>query len=226
MSLFPMKRAVAKGDIKPRGPQMMEYLTFGATLGLSAGLAPGPLLTLVISETLHHGMKAGVKVALAPLVTDLPIILLTFFALVQFSHLHRVLGVFSLAGGVFLLFMGYQTMYHKDMDLNAPVGGSRSLAKGILANALNPHPYLFWFCVGAPTIGKALKTDPTGPFAFVCGFYVLLIGSKVLLALVVGRWTSFLQRNAYRYAMRLLGLALCALAILLFRDGVRLLGWS
>lgn len=60
---------------------MIDFLTIGAALGLSAGLAPGPLLTLVISETLQHGVKSGVKVALAPVITDLPITLLTFFTL-------------------------------------------------------------------------------------------------------------------------------------------------
>jgi len=56
---------------------MLNFLTIGTLLGLSAGLAPGPLLTLVISETLQHDIKSGVKVALAPFITDLPIIILT-----------------------------------------------------------------------------------------------------------------------------------------------------
>lgn len=50
---------------------MMYFLSVGAVLGLSSGLSPGPLLALVISETLRHGVKAGVKVALAPIITDL-----------------------------------------------------------------------------------------------------------------------------------------------------------
>ncbi|MCD6225405.1 MAG: hypothetical protein J7K32_07820 [Deltaproteobacteria bacterium] len=58
---------------------MLTFLTAGTILGLSAGLIPGPLLTLVISETLRHNIKAGIKIAVAPLLTDLPIIGLTFF---------------------------------------------------------------------------------------------------------------------------------------------------
>jgi threonine/homoserine/homoserine lactone efflux protein len=204
---------------------MIHFLTIGAALGLSAGLAPGPLLTLVISETLQHGVKSGVKVALAPLITDLPIILLTFFTLVKLSNLHDVLGVFSIVGGLFLLFMGYDTMHPKRLELNTYVKKPRSLVKGILANALNPHPYLFWLSVGAPTMVKAMKTSTMAPLAFICGFYTLLLGSKVLLAIVVGKSTSFLEGNVYLYTMRLLGLALCVLAFALFRDGLKLLGW-
>ena len=37
---------------------MTEFFTIGIVLGLSAGFAPGPLLTLVISETLQHDIKS------------------------------------------------------------------------------------------------------------------------------------------------------------------------
>ena len=57
-------------------PIMISFLTTGAILGLSAGFAPGPLLTLVVSETLRYNVKEGIKVALAPIVTDLPIVVL------------------------------------------------------------------------------------------------------------------------------------------------------
>jgi len=61
------------------------------------------------------------------------------------------------------------------------------------------------------------------PLAFMGSFYVLLVGSKILIAVLVGKSRSFLVGNGYIYTMRLLGFALCALAIILFRDGFRLL---
>ena len=53
----------------------MEDLVVALTLGLAAGVSPGPLLALVVSATLERGFGAGLRVASAPLVTDLPIIL-------------------------------------------------------------------------------------------------------------------------------------------------------
>ncbi|OGT32916.1 MAG: hypothetical protein A2W28_01290 [Gammaproteobacteria bacterium RBG_16_51_14] len=55
---------------------MIYFLVTGAVLGISAGLAPGPLLALVVTETLKHGIRTGVRVALVPVCTDLPIIFL------------------------------------------------------------------------------------------------------------------------------------------------------
>ncbi|MCD4754685.1 MAG: LysE family translocator, partial [Deltaproteobacteria bacterium] len=89
---------------------MVNFLAIGSILGLSAGFAPGPLLALVISETLQHNIKAGFKVALAPIITDLPIIILTLFILVKLSNFHNVLGIISCMGGFFVLCLGYQSI--------------------------------------------------------------------------------------------------------------------
>ena len=68
----------------------ITFLLSGVVFGLSSGVTPGPLLTLVISETLKHGKKEGIKVAIAPLLTDLPIVLVTIFIL---SRLKETLPV-------------------------------------------------------------------------------------------------------------------------------------
>lgn len=203
---------------------MVEFLAIGVILGLSAGLAPGPLLALVISETVQHGLKAGLKVALSPLVTDLPIIILTIAVLSQLSEFQRVLGVISLVGGAVVAFMGYECMRPKPLDSAASEDAPKSLRKGILVNALSPHPYLFWLSVGGPIMDRAMSVNLGALFAFLGGFYALLVGSKMFLAVVVARSKTFLGGRAYLAVMRTLGFALWVLAALLFRDGLQLLG--
>jgi threonine/homoserine/homoserine lactone efflux protein len=203
---------------------MINFLTIGTLLGFSAGFAPGPLLTLVISETLQHDIKSGVKVALAPIITDLPIIVLTLFILTKLSNFHNILGIISLTGGFVILLMGYESIRTKGVELNLKEAKPKSLTKGILVNALNPHPYLFWVSVGAPTMTKAMHQSIIAASAFICSFYVLLVGSKVVLAILVGQSKNFLAGKVYIYIMRFLGLALGVLAFFLFRDGLKLLG--
>jgi threonine/homoserine/homoserine lactone efflux protein len=202
---------------------MVYFFTIGAVLGLSAGFAPGPLLTLVISETLQHHIRSGVKVAVAPVITDVPIIIFTVFLLAKMSGFRNILGIISITGGVFILYMGYQSLLTKGVELNIEAIKPKSLTKGIIANALNPHPYLFWFSVGAPTVTKAMSQDIFAAVAFLLSFYTLLVGSKIVLAILVGKSKTFLVGNIYIYAMRFLGFALCVLAIVLFRDGMKLL---
>lgn len=202
---------------------MIHFLTIGTVLGLSAGFAPGPLLTLVISETLQHDIKSGVKVALAPIITDLPIIILTLFILSKLSGFHNILGIISLTGGLFILYMGYNSLRTKGVKINLDEIKSKSFTKGVLANVLSPHPYLFWFSVGAPTVTKAMAQNISAPLAFIISFYVFLVGSKILLAVLIGKSKSLLSGNAYIFTMRFLGLVLCVLAIILFHDGLKLL---
>ncbi len=202
---------------------MIHYLTIGTVLGLSAGFAPGPLLTLVISETLQHDIKSGVKVALAPIITDLPIIILTLFILSKLSGFHNILGIISLTGGLFIFYMGYNSLRTKGVKINLDEIKSKSFTKGVLANVLSPHPYLFWFSVGAPTVTKAMAQNISAPLAFIISFYVFLVGSKILLAVLIGKSKSLLSGNSYIFTMRFLGLVLCVLAIILFHDGLKLL---
>lgn len=202
---------------------MQNFLIFGTILGLSAGFAPGPLLTLVISETLKYDIKAGMKVAIAPVLTDIPIILVSFFAVAKLSEFQSFLGILSMAGGILVIYIGVGSIRSKGMELNPGEVKSYSLSKGMIVNLLNPHPYLFWFGVGAPTMLKALNASPASAISFVGGFYVMLLGSKILLALVTEKSRSFLSGPFYKYTLRFLGLLLCVFGIMLIHDGIGLL---
>lgn len=203
---------------------MFSFLLAGAVLGISAGFAPGPLLALVISETLAHDVRAGVKVAIAPILTDLPIITVTLFILARLAPFHHILGIISLAGACFILILGLKNIMTTEVQVNLPRPTSRSLQKGIMVNALSPHPYLFWFSVGGPTTIQATEASVPAAIIFVASFYVLLVGSKITLAVVTERSRSFLQGPRYIFTIRLLGGLLIILAGFLCRDGLRLLG--
>ncbi len=203
---------------------MIYFLAIGAALGLSAGLAPGPLLTLVASETLRRGFPAGVRIALAPLITDLPIIALTLLLLSRLSESNPLLGSVALAGGCLLLALGCASLRAPQLDI-APAGpGPGPLFKGVLANILNPHPYLFWAGVGAPLMASALRAHPGALPAFLLGFFLCLVGSKILLAALLSKARHFIAGKTFRWVTRGLGLVLCALALSLFYDGLELLG--
>ena len=203
---------------------MVTFLTTGIILGLSAGFAPGPILALVISETLNHDKRAGIKVALAPIITDIPIIVLTLFILSKLSDFHTVLGIISILGGCFILYLGIENLRTKGMTVRLDNVKPKSLQKGIIVNLLSPHPYLFWISVGGPLTAKAMQHSFMAAAAFVTSFYVLLVGSKIGIAILVGSYKSFLQDRIYINIMRTLGFVLVILAIFLFRDGLKLLG--
>jgi threonine/homoserine/homoserine lactone efflux protein len=206
---------------------MIPFMLAGVILGFSAGIAPGPLLTLVISETLRHNLKAGIKIALAPMITDLPIVIATLAVLAKLADFQTVLGLISLCGGVFIANLALENFRASRPTIGAVKLGiikEKSLQKGVIVNFLSPHPYLFWLSVGAPTTVKAMGHSPLAAAAFIGGFYTLLVGSKIAIAVIVGRSRAVLSAKAYRCIMRGLGVALLILAGVIVFDGIRMLG--
>jgi len=166
----------------------MDELLIGVSLGLGAGLAPGPLTALLVSATARRGFPAGARVALAPLVTDVPVVLLCVLVLDALPE--RALGGLGLAGGLFVVWLGVEAFREGDGDDGASAAGGAArpagdLRRGALVNALSPHPWLFWLGAGGPLLVGAGGALPAG--AFLAGFYVLLVGTKLALAGLVAR---------------------------------------
>lgn len=203
--------------------ETLAFAAAGAAMGLSAGFAPGPLLTLVLSQTLTHGPAEGVKVALAPLVTDAPIVLAAWLLLSRFSGSPTVLGVLSLAGACLLVRYGWDCLAAPPPDAAAPARAPRSLLRGVAANFANAHPYLFWTAVGVPMLLDAAKTGPQAVVVFLAVFYAAIVGAKTAAALVAGRFRRFLGSRSYRLLMAVLGLSLFYYAASFARHGLSLL---
>lgn len=201
---------------------MTAFLLSGILLGLSSGLSPGPLLTLVASETLRHGARAGIGVALAPLLTDLPIILAAVLLLRPLTDQTAPLALIHLGGGLYLAWLGLQGLRFRGAELE-PTDPAGSLWRGVIANFLNPSPYLFWLAVGAPTALTAWREGWPAAAAFIVAFYALLVGSKVLLALALGHARHLLRSGGYILLMRGLGLLLLGYALLFLYESWRLL---
>lgn len=176
---------------------MIEALAVGLGLGLSGGLAPGPLHTLIMTTALQRGVAAGSRIAVAPLLTDAPIVALT--VLVIGAMPGRVVRGLAIAGGVFLVYLGVQTIREaSDPVLAGEATAAQDYRRGVVANLLNPHPWLFWIAAGAPTLVRFWREGPPSAVAFIVGFYTLLVGSKIAFAYVVGRGAGMISPAAQR----------------------------
>lgn len=203
---------------------MSEALVMGTVLGLSAGISPGPLLALVVSHSLQYGTREGIKVAFAPLITDVPIVAATLLALHQLADFQFALGAITLSGGFFLVYLGYENLRSHGLSDAAQTAVSSSFAKGALVNALSPHPYLFWLTVGAPLVCDAWTKSHLSAAAFLLSFYLCLVGSKVVIAMLTGMSRGFLSGKRHLYILRFLGAIMFLFAILLFGKGLELMG--
>jgi threonine/homoserine/homoserine lactone efflux protein len=200
-----------------------ESLFSGIILGLVAGLSPGPMLSLVIAEALKLGKDEGFKVAVSPLITDSTIILLTLLALSTLAEHDRVIGLISIFGACYLIYLGLENIRTKTSRLGVAVVRKEAFRRAVITNFLNPHTYLFWLSVGSPIILETLKIDASATIFFLMGFYALLIGSMAFVALVVDRSKSFLKSKYYSYTVRLLGIVLIFFALTVLIDALKLM---
>lgn len=200
--------------------ETLTYLVVGSIFGLAGGFSPGPTLTVVVSQTLRFGVLDGVKVAIAPALTDAPIILVAVLLVGQLAKFQPVLGVISLFGAVFLLYLAFESFRVRGIEIEETPVEPRSIRKGFIVNLFNPHPYMFWFVIGAPKLIEAARISWITAAAFLAGLYICLIGSKILVAYLVGRSRTFLMSRGYVYVNRVLGVVLGMFAVLFLRDAL------
>jgi threonine/homoserine/homoserine lactone efflux protein len=197
-----------------------SLISTAVVLGATSGLSPGPLLTLVVAESFRKGFRAGAAVALAPIMTDAPIVLLMITLANALSRMNFVIGALYLAGSGYLVYLSVEIFRIRVMEVDAASNIRASFVKGIVANLLNPAPYVFWLTVGAPLFLQAKEISWTVVAAFLGAFYGLLVGAKLLLAVLIGRNRHLLEGGYYKAVMRLMGLLLLFFALVFIKSGI------
>ena len=205
---------------------MLTYLLQGIALGFGSGVAPGPMLALVLSASLRGGFRNGAVVAMSPLLTDVPIVVLCMTVLSQLPD--GAMRVLAYAGAAVLTWYAYEAVRDAlTVSLDELRGSaehapsySRSLKQGVVANFLNPSPWLFWMSVGGPMLTEAWHSAPVNAVAFVVPFYALLIGSKVAVAWAAGAGRSRLSNRGYRVLLLGAAALLLVLAFSLVTRGI------
>jgi threonine/homoserine/homoserine lactone efflux protein len=197
----------------------VDALILGATIGLAAGISPGPLLFLTITSALRSGARAGVIVACAPLLSDIVVVTVTLLVLGQMTDL--VLSLIGVVGGLFVGWLGVRTLLEaRTASLRQARDQPRAptlvaLREGVVVNLLSPHPWIAWGTALGPLTLAAWREEPASGVAFVVGFYALLVGAKVVLALLAGQGRRRLTDPGYRTALRVASGLLVATGVVL-----------
>jgi len=167
---------------------MWFYIVQGIGYGFSAAVIPGPFQTFIISQTLTRGWKKVISAALAPLITDGPIIALCLFVLTQVPiWFERLLYI---AGGLFILYLAFGA-YKAWRDFESNIsnmepGTGQSLSRAVLMNFLSPGPYIYWSLVTGPILLKGWRETPNHGIGFLVGFYVTIILGLAGIILLFG----------------------------------------
>ena len=156
----------------------------GASLGLSASISPGPLFAYLVSQSLSGGWKRGAIVALAPLFSDIPLVVAILLLLDQVPAIF--LSVISLLGGIYVIYLAWQGLQawqgKSSQSVREVSHFHQNLGRAVLVNYSSPGPYMFWTLVNGPLLLSAIRTSILHGVVFLLSFYGLFIGSMLVLA--------------------------------------------
>jgi len=185
----------------------------GIALGIIEGIKPGPLLTMVIRESLSKGLKAGMWTAAAPIFTDGPMIIASLFLAGWMATQPSVLFSISLLGALFLTKMGLECFSLEPPDpAKTDDDATGSFKRGVLTNLLNPNVYMFWFLIGGPLMASAAEQEPLAPILYAICFLITIILVKASIAWLFVGGGTWLSPRKYRIAMVICGLAMLGFA--------------
>lgn len=191
---------------------MFLYFLQGATLGLSASATPGPFQAFLLSQTLKNGWRHTLPAALAPLISDGPIVFFVLLLLTQTSNL--LLDTLRIAGGLFILYLAYGTAKSIRQAITTPQATTessrRNVLNGALMNALSPGPYIFWSVLAGPIVLEGWRQSPLLGVSFVLGFYGTLIGGFAAFVILFATTSQLGPR--VRYILNIVS----AIALLIF----------
>jgi threonine/homoserine/homoserine lactone efflux protein len=167
---------------------MWAYLIQGIGYGFAAAVQPGPFQTYLISQTLSNGWRQTLPAALAPLISDGPIIILT---LVVLSHVPGWFQRFLyIAGGLFILYLAYSAFIAwRNFDEAGVVTRSasrQSAVRAAMMNALSPGPYIYWSLVTGPILLAGWRQTPVNGLGFLVSFYATIVLSLSATIVVFG----------------------------------------
>ena len=188
-------------------------------IGLSGALAPGPVLTETIGETIKRGFWAGPLIVLGHALLELALLAAVVAGLGYWLTRPIVQGLLGVGGGVLLALLGVRMMatardsvfeaLTTSPDRRAALRGP--ILAGILTSLANPFWTLWWATIGLNYISLALKRGMLGLGAFYTGHILADLAWYSLVAAAIASGRRILPVRVYTILFLLCGLALAGL---------------
>jgi len=190
----------------------MEIIIAALTLGITAGLKPGPLGIYVIHQTVLHGARYGLLASFAPFVSDGPIILGSFLLVNAFKQFDIFITLISVLGALYIAYIAFRLLIAGPVP-QQPTTAPSSFLTAVKINLLNPAPYIFWSTVGGTYL---LQNDLLNAAIFAILFLATLSITKFIMALSIKKLGDSFSEKLIAHVLKLLALFLMFFAIRLF----------
>jgi threonine/homoserine/homoserine lactone efflux protein len=210
----------------------VSYLVlFLTALGIaySGAMMPGPMLTVVVTETPRHGFKAGPLVVLGHAILELTLLLLLVVGLGPALKNETVQAVLQIAGGVMLILTAASMIVGVARDrvqigweTEATGGRTRTVVMGIVSSLSNPYWAIWWATIGLGLLTKAYALGVAGVAVFYVGHITGDLTWYSLISGAVSAGRRFITLRVYKGMLLGASVFLLALAVWFLASGIGL----
>jgi len=184
----------------------------GAGLGFQGAVSPGPLQTILISETLSHGVRSGWRGAFAPVCTDPFALALALLVVSNVSNV--VLACIAFFGAALLCRIAWSEFKTKASDFDFQTKPRRSFASIWAVNFLNPNLWIFSFTINAIKIHDYYAEYGVGvALVYIVSFFVSIIACNLGIVFLSGYLKRGLNAKWLAVVNKTLGVFLLIVAI-------------
>jgi threonine/homoserine/homoserine lactone efflux protein len=177
---------------------MLSLFIKGFTLALTAVSIPGPPQAYLVSVALQAGWRRALWVAIAPLISDIPIIIGVLLVLNQMAAIvPSLIQIIQVIGGLLLLYIAWTSwkLVRSGVMFGAAPEGEKPIVleprqivtQAVLVNLFSPGPYLFWTTVNGPLLLGGLQQSIFHGVAFLVGFYGTFFTGFALIGYVFAK---------------------------------------
>ncbi len=196
----------------------------GAGFGFFGAVSPGPLQTIIVSETLANGAKSAWRAAFAPVCTDPFALALALFVVSNVSD--GALACVAFAGAALLFRIAWAEFRATEADFDFSRKPRRPFYSIVALNFLNPNLWIYSFTVNALNVANFQRDFGWGvAAAYLATFFVTITVCNLAIVGLVAALKSLFTARWLVYVNRALSVFLVFVALKFVGQGVAALGF-
>jgi threonine/homoserine/homoserine lactone efflux protein len=212
--------------------EKMELLLLAGSwwiVGFTGAMMPGPVTTLIVTESARRGFIAGPLITVGHVLLELAMVIALFFGLGDVLKQNVAAGVIGLMGGLFLLWMGWgilKSAWRGEVSLTLEANGrtsgasSNPVVQGVLTSISNPYWILWWATVGAASLITFRAYGLAGIVAFYIGHTLADWVWNNTVAFIVATGRRVMSDKIYRAILIVCGGFLILLSLYFVTSGI------
>ncbi len=192
----------------------------GILLGLTIAVLLGPALFALLQTSIHRGFRAGFFLAIGIFLSDVALVLLTYFGASQVLDQPKNQLYFGVIGGTILAIFGFFTYTRKvvvedgeEVKVKRP-SDFMYLLKGFFLNMANPGVWFFWITVTVAATSN-YGVNNLKILSFFVGSLLTIFMTDVIKSFISHKIKSYMTPTIMHWVNRIVGIVLMGIGVFL-----------